>query len=215
MSDSPYLNARREWLERHGDYIKQARNWRFCAILSLVTTIVSLFFAIYTHNAPQVEGFAVEYCSQNGEYYVRKLERLEPDEAKTKAALASWIMNLREVSSDHVVLERNFHRAFSLIARGSQAEQRAKEDALASDPKIRSHNELVEVEIKSILRQSEDSFQIDWIETIRNRADGKVKARLDQRAMVKISASQRVSARELLNNPLGIRIGEYRWTTLF
>ncbi|MBU2822367.1 type IV secretion system protein, partial [Acidithiobacillus caldus] len=32
MAEKPdYLAARREWLERYGDYIAQAKNWRMMA----------------------------------------------------------------------------------------------------------------------------------------------------------------------------------------
>ena len=34
-NDSPYLSARREWNERYGDYIAQARNWRRAAFAAI------------------------------------------------------------------------------------------------------------------------------------------------------------------------------------
>src|SRR3569833_2508447 len=33
---NPYLDARREWNERYGDYIAQARNWRYAAFITLL-----------------------------------------------------------------------------------------------------------------------------------------------------------------------------------
>ena len=37
---NPYLDARREWNERYGSYIAQARNWRFAAVVALLLALV-------------------------------------------------------------------------------------------------------------------------------------------------------------------------------
>ena len=37
---NPYLDNRREWNERYGSYIAQARNWRFAAVVALLLALV-------------------------------------------------------------------------------------------------------------------------------------------------------------------------------
>ena len=41
--DNPFLNAKEEWLERHGTYIAQAAQWRIAAILALVLAVLSQY----------------------------------------------------------------------------------------------------------------------------------------------------------------------------
>ena len=38
---SPYLNARREWNERYGDYIQQAKTWRIVGLIGLLIGVIS------------------------------------------------------------------------------------------------------------------------------------------------------------------------------
>jgi len=44
---SPYLDARREWNERYGSYIAQARQWRLVALLCVLALIVAVGGAFY------------------------------------------------------------------------------------------------------------------------------------------------------------------------
>lgn len=55
-----YLVARREWLERYGDYIAQAKNWRIAALASIA--IAALFGAgmIYEADRVHVVPYVVE-----------------------------------------------------------------------------------------------------------------------------------------------------------
>ncbi len=57
MADQPkvspdYLAAKREWLERYGDYISQAKNWRMAAISAI--GIAALFGAGMVYEADRV-----------------------------------------------------------------------------------------------------------------------------------------------------------------
>ncbi len=210
-----YQNARREWDERYGSYIRRIGQWRVVALLSLAVAICALIFATYSHQSPKVEGFAVEYCAKDGEYYVRKLAPFKMDEAKIKASLAGWIENLRTISIDPAIIKKNVTRAYSMIAEGSQAHKRITETLQKNDPFARSKTETVEVEIKSILRQSDKSFQIDWVEINRDRKTGKVSSKRNMRGAVSFDISSQVASSEILRNPTGIRIGGFEWTSLF
>lgn len=53
MSSNPdYLAARQEWLERYGDYIAQAKNWRIAALSAM--TVAVLFGAGMVYEADRV-----------------------------------------------------------------------------------------------------------------------------------------------------------------
>ncbi|GHV54365.1 hypothetical protein FACS1894206_07000 [Deltaproteobacteria bacterium] len=41
-SNSPYVNGREEWLERYGEYISRAAQWRFVAFLCLLIAVISI-----------------------------------------------------------------------------------------------------------------------------------------------------------------------------
>ncbi len=56
---NPYLNARREWNERYGDYIAQARNWRVAAILALGIALLSSGGLVYVAGQSQIVPYVV------------------------------------------------------------------------------------------------------------------------------------------------------------
>jgi len=51
-SDPDYLGGRQEWLERTGDYLAQAKNWRIAALASIA--ISGLFGAGMVYEADRV-----------------------------------------------------------------------------------------------------------------------------------------------------------------
>ncbi|MBE7358890.1 conjugal transfer protein TrbF, partial [Campylobacter sp. RM11302] len=58
--NNPYLNAKREWLERYGDYISHARNWQIVAILSIIVTIISVSYIGYIGSQNKLIPYIVE-----------------------------------------------------------------------------------------------------------------------------------------------------------
>ena len=42
---NPYLDARREWNERYGSYINQAKNWRLTSLISMLISLVAVFLS--------------------------------------------------------------------------------------------------------------------------------------------------------------------------
>lgn len=210
----PYLNARNEWLERYGNYISQARNWKLVAFGSILLAILAVTHSVVTYDKPRVEAFAVEYCSKSGEYNLTKLDPLSISDEMIKASLSNWIVGLREVSSDLFINQRNIKKSFAMIERSSPAEKQAIDDAKASNPQIRAKTELVEVKVESILRQSESTLQIDWLEIIRNAQSGEIIKTIKNRGNINYKLAKNIGVSELIENPTGMRIGEWRWTNV-
>ena len=45
--NSPYLDARREWNERYGNYIQAAKTWRYVAFAAISIAIISVTGVVY------------------------------------------------------------------------------------------------------------------------------------------------------------------------
>ena len=75
LPTSPYLAARREWLERYGEYVNQAKNWRIAAIIAMLLALfmgVGLFF---TAKRVRVIPYVV-YLNKSGN--LRDIKILQP-----------------------------------------------------------------------------------------------------------------------------------------
>ena len=86
-----------------------------------------------------------------------------------------------------------------------------------SSPFKRAAKEMVSVEIKSVLPQTPDTWQVDWVETTRDR-QGVVKAPpVTMRALVTTYTAETTSQtteEQVRNNPLSIFVRDFSWSRL-
>jgi type IV secretion system protein VirB5 len=86
-----------------------------------------------------------------------------------------------------------------------------------SSPFKRAVKEMVSTEIKSVLPQSPDTWQVEWVETIRDR-QGVLKGQpVNMRALVNVyiaTPTSQTTDEQLRNNPLGIYVRDYSWSII-
>jgi len=84
-----------------------------------------------------------------------------------------------------------------------------------TSPFKRAAKETVDVQITSILPQSNETWQVDWLETVRARGDGSIISRFRMRALVSIYVApptSQTSEEQIRKNPLGIFIRDFNWS---
>lgn len=89
--------------------------------------------------------------------------------------------------------------------------------AADSSPFKRATKEMVSVEIKSVLPQTPDTWQVEWTETTRDR-QGVMKGQpVNMRALVNvytIETTSQTTDEQLRNNPLGIYVRDFSWSII-
>ena len=84
-----------------------------------------------------------------------------------------------------------------------------------SSPFRRAEKETVSIEITSVLPQTPDTWQVDWVETVRDR-QGIVKGQpYKMRALVTVYTVQttpQTTEDQIRNNPLGIYVRDFSWS---
>ncbi|HGJ9495366.1 TPA: VirB8/TrbF family protein, partial [Neisseria gonorrhoeae] len=81
-----------------------------------------------------------------------------------------------------------------------------------SSPFRRAEKELVSVEIKSVLKQSDNSWQVDWVETTRAH-DGKLlQPPQNMRALLNIYYVPPTTEQQIIVNPIGMFIRDFSWS---
>jgi type IV secretion system protein VirB5 len=63
-SPNPYLDARREWSERYGHYLVQAKNWRIAAASAFLISLVLALALIISVTKQKVIPYVVEIDKQ-------------------------------------------------------------------------------------------------------------------------------------------------------
>ena len=113
---NPYLNGRREWLERYGDYITQNIFWRRSLLIALcVIIILSIIIAkLATSYKVEAELFAL---SPNGA--IQAVTSLNQDYVLNNTSIISnqlqdYIIALRTINNDIDLLSRYQHKLLAM-----------------------------------------------------------------------------------------------------
>ena len=202
--ENPYLNARREWNERYGEWVQAAYHWRLTALGSLVLALIALAGAIYLGAQSKLIPFIVE-VDPKGHLLATSVAEPQhrPDGKVIQSFIADWIVYHRSVVGDPVVQRQYIERAYAYVASGSAA--KAAMDSWYSsggNPFKRIATESVTVEISSVLSLSKDSYQVEWSEKWFDPS-GKPLAVESYRALVSLEFHD-VESATLSHNPLGL-----------
>ena len=107
--------------------------------------------------------YIVEVDAQGGARAVGPAaEAYKPSDAQIAFHLARFIDNVRSLSLDPVVVRQNWLKAYDFVT--DRAAVSLNEYARENDPFQRIGRETVAVEVASVVRASESSFQVRWLE---------------------------------------------------
>lgn len=209
--NNPYIDGKREWMERYGDLIKQKKTWQMLAMattaLSVITTLAALNFASKSCFIPYV----VEVDRQ-GE--IRNVttpnDNFKPEEIHIKSELGSWIQEARSLTTDGMAQRLTVESVYSFINRNDPAFATLTEFSKSNWE--RSSKETVSVQILGTpLKVTNSTWQIEWSEITRNRMGEKTKEERWKGNIQIYFATPKLQS-DLMKNPLGIYVKEINWT---
>ena len=132
------------------------------------------------------------------------------DDRLHRAVIQDWIENLRMVTTDGIAQRRAIDNVYAHIASGTNA-QAFISDFYRNDPPFRrAQTDTVSVEVKSVLPTSEQSFEVDWIETSRDLYGG-VKSTDHWKGSFTIALNAPTDERQARINPLGLYVTAASW----
>jgi type IV secretion system protein VirB5 len=200
---SPYLDGRKEWLERYGSYIQRARHWRLVAFCSLVITILSITGNVIQSSQQKVVPYIVEVDSLGKTNAVARASEASTTPTKViQSTLADCIINWRSVTPD-LDLQKRLLERLSYCVLGA-AKGQLREYYAANNPYEKAKDKLVQVYIKSVPAQvSADSWRIEWNEVTRNHA-GLLLSSENYQATVTIQIQAPTTDAQIIRNPCGI-----------
>lgn len=209
VATTPYQQAAQLWDDRIGSARVQARNWRLAALLAILLSMVMTVALIWRSSQSIVTPYVVELTTDGNVRAVQSaVERYEPNDAQIAYQLGEFIKNVRSVSIDPIVLRENWLAAYDHAT--NQAAVTLNEYARANDPFADVGQRSVSVEITSIVRASEDSFDVRWRET-RFRSGVQISEASFAAVLAVVIDPPRDEA-TLHKNPLGIYVHGINWS---
>ena len=207
--ETPYHKAAQIWDDRIGSARVQARNWRLA------------FFGCLALSGGLAAGLVWQSARGTITPWVVQIDRLgqaqavgpataayRPTDPQIAWYLARFISGVRGIPADPVVLRQNWLDAYNYVTdRGALA---LNDYARTNDPFSRIGRMQVAVEIASVIRASDDSFRVEWIE--RRYVDGALATTERWSAILTIVVTTPTDAERLRKNPLGIYIHALNWS---
>ncbi len=218
MSDNLYVEARREWDERYADLVLGKRNWQLAAAGSLAVALILAGGIVWLATRSRYIPYVVEVDKLGYALTIPQpltatvmpdvMARMERDE------IAAFIRDARSVSSDPQVEQQQLN---ALLAHARGAADRFLDayyhaDGFTHNPFKLAEKQTVTVQIDSILRLSEHSYQVRWTETARDLNGVILGAPTHWEAQLQTERIPPPSSDTIVSNPLGLYVTQISWT---
>ncbi len=206
---TPYQKAAQVWDERIGSARVQARNWRMMAFGSLLLSGGLSAALVWQSTQGTITPYVVEVDRLGGAQAVTPATAdFRPTDPQIAYHLSRFIENVRQIPADPIVLRQNWLHAYDFTTdKGALA---LNDYARVNDPFAKVGDTQISVEVSSVIRASESSFRIAWIE--RRYANGQLAATERWTAILTIVLQQPRDAERLRKNPLGIFVNAINWS---
>src|SRR5712672_288370 len=208
-AETPFQKASQVWDERIGSARVQARNWRLIAFGNLFLSVSLAGGLIWQAARGTVTPWVVEIDKLGQAQAVAPaIADYRPTDPQIAWHLARFIENVRSLPGDPVIVRQNWLSAYDFITdKGAVA---LNDYARASDPFAKVGKTQVGVDISSVIRASNDSFRIAWIE--RHYENGSLAGTERWTAILTIVVETPRDADRLRKNPLGVFVHAINWS---
>ncbi len=206
---TPYQKAGQLWDERIGSARVQARSWRLVAFGCLAISSGLAAGLVWQSAQSRVAPYVVEVDRLGEARAVAPADAAyRPTDPQIAWHLGRFIRNVRSISTDAVLVRENWLSAYDFAT--DRASVFLGEYARANDPFADIGNRSVAVQVTSVVRASENSFQVKWIEQTFERGS---LARTERwTAMLTVTVQPPANADVLRKNPLGLYVNGIDWS---
>jgi type IV secretion system protein VirB5 len=207
--ETPYQRAGQLWDERIGSARVQARNWRLMSFGSLALAIALSGGLIWQSTQSRVTPYVVQVDKFGAVQAVGPAaQNYTPTDAEIAWYLARFVTDIRSLSIDPVVVRRNWLEAYDYAT--DHGAVFLNQYAQTNDPFKAVGERTVSVQVTSVVRVSDNSFQVKWTEQI---FEHDTLAKTERwTAILSIVTKPPASAETLKKNPLGLYVNGVNWS---
>jgi type IV secretion system protein VirB5 len=207
--ETPFQRAGQLWDGRIGAARVQAKNWRVMALGSLLVSAGLGAGLVWQSTRSRVVPYVVEVDHLGEARAVSKAHaNYRPTDPQIAWHLARFIADVRAVSLDPVVMRAHWLDAYAHTTR--RGARFLSDYARTADPFAQIGQRTVSVQVTSVVRASDRSFQVTWVETAYER--GAESGRSHWTAILTVIVKPPSSADILRQNPLGLYVDAIDWS---
>ncbi|KHK91877.1 conjugal transfer protein TrbF [Novosphingobium malaysiense] len=206
---TPYQRAGQLWDERIGSARVQAQSWRLMAFGTLMLAGGLSAALVWQSLQSRIVPYVVEVDKLGEARAVAPADVVhDPSDPQIAWFLSRFIADIRSRSLDPVLMRENWLQAYDFV--GRKGAVFLGDYARASDPFARVGDETVSVQVTSVVRASDESFQVKWTE--RAYARGSLADTTHWTAILTVAVRPPRTAEILRKNPLGLYVEAIDWS---
>lgn len=218
-AENPYLAARRSWNDHVGAVMTSRQTWQVMGILCLMIALASVGGIIHIGSQSKFIPYIIEVDKLGQALAVSPAQLIAtPDQRVVHSAVASFINDARIVTPDIALQRKAVFRVYSMLSANDPATAKANQwfnGTEESSPFTRATKETVSIEIHSVIPQTPDTWQVDWIEIVNDRQGIVQGEPFRMRALVTvytIPSTPQTTEEQVRMNPLGIYVRDFSWS---
>lgn len=206
---TPYQAAGQLWDKRLGEPIVQAKNWRLMALGTLAVLAIETSGNVWLLQQSRVVPYVVQVDRLGATQAITPAEvHYQPSDAQTAYFLARFISDVRGLSADPVVVRNNWLEAYDFATDHGAIFLNAF--AQQNDPFKQVGERTTSVQVASVVRVSDASFQVKWVEQTYTH-DNPEKTE-HWTAILSVVTKDPPNADVLRKNPLGLYVNGINWS---
>ena len=207
--ETPYQRAGQLWDERIGSARAQAKNWRLMAFGGLFLTTGLSGALVWQSMQSRVVPYVVEVDALGQAQAVAPAAKdYRPTDPQIAWFLGRFITGVRARSLDPVLMRENWLSAYDFAT--ERASLFLGEYARTSNPFADVGRKTVSVQVTSVVRASDTSFQVKWTEQQYERGSLASTSRWTAMLTGKIKPPRLADV--LRKNPLGLYVDAIDWS---
>lgn len=207
--ETPFQRAGQLWDERIGSARVQARNWRLMAFGCLGLTTILSGGLLWQSLQSRVVPYVVEVDRLGEARAVNPADTAyQPTDPQIAWFLSRFIADVRGRSLDPVLMRANWLAAYDFTTKRGAVF--LGDYARTSDPFADVGTRTVSVQVTSVVRASDRSFQVKWVETAFER--GSPAGTSHWTAILTVELRAPKTADTLRKNPLGLYVDAIDWS---
>lgn len=206
---TPYQSAAQVWDERIGSARVQAKNWRWMAFGCLALALLMAGGLVWRSAQSIVTPYVVE-VDRSGQVRAvgEAVASYRPTDAQVAYHLAHFVTLVRSLSIDPVVVRQDWLDAYDHTTdRGAAV---LNDYARTNDPFAQIGKASVTVQVTSVVRASESSFNVRWAE--QHFVNGAPADTEHWNAVISTVLQTPHTEQRLRKNPLGIYVNGLSWS---
>jgi type IV secretory pathway TrbF-like protein len=206
---TPYQRAEQIWDERLGSARVQAKNWRLMSFGSLGLAVVLAGAVIWQSTQSRVTPYVVQVDKfGEAQAVAPAIQNYRPSDGEIAWFLARFVYDVRSLSSDPVIARKNWLEAYDYATNHGAAF--LNQFAQQHDPFKSIGSRTASVQVTSVVRMSDNSFQVKWTERIYDQ--DALASTEPWTAILTIVTKTPTTVETLRKNPLGIYVNAIDWS---